>query len=241
MGLLTGRHALVTGGHGGLGSVAVRVLLDLDAEDVLVVGRSLERLNAFRDAAGERVSVEALDVTDPGAWGALADRRVDVLIPCAGTAVRAPFVETDHDVWASQIDTNLTGTLFAVRAVLPGMLERGWGRIVLISSVAASIGLPGRAVYGATKAALESFARAIATEVGDRGVLVNCLAPGMFPTEMTQGWLRANPEVGEAIRNRIPLGRFGATDELASAFRFVLETTYAQGSVVHVDGGWGIQ
>ncbi len=240
MGLLTGRRALVTGGHGGLGSIAVRTLLDLDAEDVLVVGRSRDKLEAFRAAHGVRVSVDALDVTDPAAWRTIDGRPVDVLIPCAGAAYRAPFVATDYEVWRALVDTNLMGTLLAVRSVLPGMLERGWGRIVLISSAAATIGLPGRAVYGASKAALEAFARALAPEIGSRDVLVNCLAPGMFPTEMTQDWLRANPDVAEGIRTAIPLGRFGETEELASAFRFALEATYAQGSVIHIDGGWGV-
>lgn len=238
--LLTGRRALVTGGHGGLGSVAVRTLLDLDAEDVLVVGRSRDKLEAFRAAHGRRVSVEVLDVTEAAAWETMERRRFDVLIPCAGTAFRAPFVDTGYDVWRNLVDTNLIGTLLAVRAVLPGMLERGWGRIVLISSVAAAIGLPGRAVYGATKAALEAFARALAAEIGNRDVLVNCLAPGMFPTDMTLDWLRANPDVSESIRTGIPLGRFGETAELAAAFRFAVEATYAQGSVLHIDGGWGV-
>ncbi len=240
MGLLTGRRALGTGGHGGLGSVAVRTLVDLDAQEVLVVGRSRDRLEAFRAAHGGRVSIEVLDVTDPAAWRAIDGRAVDVLIPCAGVAFRAPFVETGYEVWRDLVETNLMGTLLAVGAVLPGMLERGWGRIVLISSAAATIGLPGRAVYGASKAALEAFARALAPEIGSREVLVNCLAPGMFPTEMTQHWLKANPDTAEAIRAGIPLGRFGETAELASAFRFALEATYAQGSVIHVDGGWGV-
>ena len=107
------------------------------------------------------------------------------------------------------------------------------------SSVAATIGLPGRAVYGGTKAALEAWARAVATEIGGHDVLMNCLAPGMFPTEMTVSWLKANPDIAEAIRDDIPVHRFGDPEELASAFRFLIETTYAQGSVLHIDGGWG--
>ncbi len=239
MAILSGRRALVTGGAGGLGSVAVRTLLEMGADDVLVVGRTQSKLDAFKAECGDRVSTEALDVTDPLAWEGIEQRRFDVLVPCAGAAVRAPFIETGYDVWRNLVDTNILGTMLAVKAVLPGMIERDWGRIVLISSVAATIGLPGRAVYGGTKAALEAWARALAAEVGGHDVLINCVAPGMFPTEMTINWLQTNPDVAEAIRNDIPIHRFGDPEELASAFRFLIETTYAQGSVLHIDGGWG--
>jgi NAD(P)-dependent dehydrogenase (short-subunit alcohol dehydrogenase family) len=236
---MSGRRALVTGGAGGLGSVAVRTLLQLGADDVLVVGRTQSKLDAFKAQFAERVSIEAFDVTDPTAWERFGDRRLDVLIPCAGAAYRVPFIETGYEDWRKMIDTNLLGTMLAVRAVLPGMVEHNWGRIILISSVAATIGLPGRAVYGGTKAALEAWARALAAEVGGHNVLINCLAPGMFPTELTVSWLKANPEIAESIRGQIPEKRFGDPEELADAYRFLLETTYAQGSVLHVDGGWG--
>jgi len=240
MATLSGRRALVTGGAGGLGSVAVRTLLEMGAEDVLVVGRTQSRLEAFKAEHGDRVSIRALDVTDPDAWEGFEKRRFDVLIPCAGTAYRAPFIETGYEVWRNLVDTNILGTMLAVKVVLPGMIDRDWGRIVLISSVAATIGLPGRAVYGGTKATLEAWARAIAAEIGGHDVLINCVAPGMFPTEMTASWLEANPEIAETIRNDIPIHRYGDPEELASAFRFLVETTYAQGSVLHIDGGWGV-
>ena len=239
MATLSGRRALVTGGAGGLGSVAVRTLLEMGAEDVLVVGRTQSKLEAFKAESGDRVSIEAFDVTDPRAWKGFEGRRFDVLIPCAGTAYRVPFIETDHEVWRTLVDTNILGTMLAVKAVLPGMIERDWGRIVHISSVAATIGLPGRAVYGGTKAALEAWARAVAAEIGAHDVLINCVAPGMFPTDMTVNWLKANPDVAEAIRSDIPLHRYGDPEELAPAFRFLIETTSAQGSVLHIDGGWG--
>jgi gluconate 5-dehydrogenase len=239
MAILSGRRALVTGGAGGLGSVAVRTLLEMGAEDVLVVGRTQAKLEAFRAQIGDGVSIEAFDVTDPRAWKGFEQRRFDVLVPCAGTAHRVPFVETGYEVWRNLVDTNILGTMLAVRAVLPGMIERGWGRIILISSVAATIGLPGRAVYGGTKAALEAWARAVAAEIGGHDVLINCLAPGMFPTEMTVAWLKANPEIAESIRTDIPVRRYGDPAELGPALRFLVETTYAQGSVLHIDGGWG--
>lgn len=240
MAILTGRRALVTGGAGGLGSVAVRTLLEMGVDDVLVTGRTRAKLEAFKAKFGDRVSIEDFDITDPPAWERFEERTFDVLIPCAGTAYRVPFVETGYADWRRMIDTNILGTMLAVKAVLPGMIERNWGRIVLISSVAAMIGLPARAVYGGTKASLEAWARALAAEIGPHDVLINCLAPGMFPTEMTLNFLKENPEIAESIRNQIPLKRFGDPEELAAAYRFLIETTYVQGSVLHMDGGWGV-
>jgi NAD(P)-dependent dehydrogenase (short-subunit alcohol dehydrogenase family) len=240
MGILEGRLGLVTGGAGGLGSVAVRTLLDMGADEVLVVGRTLASLEAIRATAPERISIHAMDVADREAWPAIADRRVDVLIPAAGTSFRVPFLEATFDMWDSMLQTNVVGTMLAARTFLPGMIERGWGRLILISSSATAAALPGRAIYAGTKAALEAWARVIATEVGGTGVLVNCVAPGMFPTDLTRAWLAANPDAAEAIRVSIPERRFGDPEELATAFRFLVETTYAQGSVLRIDGGWTI-
>lgn len=239
MGTLTGRRALVTGGAGGLGSVAVRTMLEMGVDDVLVVGRNLQKLEAFRERTGERVSIEAMDVTQPAAWESLRERSFDVLVPAAGVSHREPFLDSTFEHWQDMVSTNVLGTMLAVKTVLPGMVERKWGRIILISSVAARIGLPGRAVYSATKAALESWARALASEIGGTGVMINSLAPGMFPTDLTSTWLAANPETARSIAAVIPEHRFGDPEELASAFRFLLEATYVQGSIVRIDGGWG--
>jgi gluconate 5-dehydrogenase len=240
MSSMTGRRALVTGGAGGLGSIAVQTLLDLGADDVLVVGRTRTTLDAFKARFPDRVSVETLDVTRPEAWGTFADRPFDILISAAGTTHREPFLDSTYEHWMDILTVNTIGTMLAVKTVLPGMLSRGWGRVVLISSVAASIGLPERAVYSASKAALEAWVRALIAEIGGRGVLINSVAPGMFPTDLTKNWLKANPERAERIRKGIPEERFGNPEELAGAFRFLLETTYAQGSVLHIDGGWGV-
>jgi NAD(P)-dependent dehydrogenase (short-subunit alcohol dehydrogenase family) len=212
----------------------------MGVEDVLVVGRTQSTLDAFKARFSGRVSIQAFDTADPEAWKAFADRPIDILIPAAGVAHREPFLDSTVEHWQNMLNVNTVGTMLAVKALLPGMIARGWGRIILISSVAASIGLPGRAVYSASKAALEAWARALAAEIGGQGVLINSVAPGMFPTELTTHWLAANPVLAESIRKGIPEQRFGDPDELAAAFRFLLETTYAQGSVLHIDGGWGV-
>ena len=240
MGSMDGRRALVTGGAGGLGSVAVRTLLDLGVDDVLVVGRTRSTLDAFKGRFADRVSVAAMDVTQPSAWQSIADQPIDILISAAGVTHREPFLDSTYEHWMEILTVNTVGTMLAVKAVLPGMLDRGWGRVVLISSVAASIGLPERAVYAASKAALEAWSRALIAEVGGHGVLINSVAPGMFPTDLTKSWLAANPSRAESIRLGIPEQRFGDPEELSAAFRFLVETTYAQGSILHIDGGWGV-
>jgi NAD(P)-dependent dehydrogenase (short-subunit alcohol dehydrogenase family) len=244
MGILTNRRALVTGGGGAIGRVAVDTLLALDVDEVIVTGRRQALLDEACAVAPGRISSHRMDVREEAEWvrfmaKLLADsRRIDILIASAGVAYRAPFLNGRTRDWEEMWRTNVLGSLLAVRHLLPSMLEQGWGRMVLISSAAAHIGLPGRAVYGATKGAIEAFTRALAAEVGDRGVLVNSLAPGMFATAMTQSWLEANPATATAIRGTIPVHRFGRLEELADAFRFLLATTYMQGASLRVDGGW---
>jgi NAD(P)-dependent dehydrogenase (short-subunit alcohol dehydrogenase family) len=241
---LAGRRALITGGGGAIGRVALRTLLDMGAEEVLITGRRQELLDEAGGEAPGRISGRRMDVTEQTDWARLmadltgAGRQVDILIAAAGVAYRGPFLSGQARDWEEMWRTNVLGSLLAVQNLLPSMLERGWGRIILISSAAAHIGLPGRAVYGATKGAVEAFARSIASEVAGQGVLVNTLAPGMFPSAMTQPWLDANPDVADSIRRAIPEHRFGRVEELAGAFRLLLDTSYMQGASLRVDGGW---
>jgi NAD(P)-dependent dehydrogenase (short-subunit alcohol dehydrogenase family) len=244
MDTLTGRRALVTGGGGAIGRVALGTLLDLDVDEVVVTGRRREPLDEVERLAPGRVRGHQMDVAEDAAWTRLLTevqsdgRGIDVLVACAGVARRAPYLEGRLEDWEEMWRTNVLGTLLAARHLVPGMSERGWGRIVLISSAAAHIGLPGRAVYGATKAAIEALARSLAAEFGGCGILVNTIAPGMYLTSMTEDFLEANPATAAAIRDRIPVHRFGQVGELAEAFRLLVTTTYMQGASLRVDGGW---
>lgn len=240
MGSVAGKLALVTGGGGGLGAVAVATLIELGAEKVTVVGRTRGKLDELCRRFPGRVEGAVLDVTKPEAWRELTDSRFDILVSAAGVTYRESFLDSSYEHWMEILGVNTVGTMLAAKTVLPGMLARGWGRIVLISSVAAKIGLAERAVYSASKAALEAWARAVAAEIGGHGVLINSVAPGMFPTDLTSSWLAANPEKRDAILKSIPEHRFGQPEELATVLRFLFETNYAQGSVVYLDGGWGV-
>jgi NAD(P)-dependent dehydrogenase (short-subunit alcohol dehydrogenase family) len=120
------------------------------------------------------------------------------------------------------------------------MIARRFGRIVVVSSAGARIGLVDRVVYTATKGALESFTRSLGVEVGGTGVTVNAVAPGVMPTRVSAKWLADNPALAEQTLSGIPEGRVGQAEELEAAFSFLLSSTYSQGSTVSVDGGWSV-
>jgi NAD(P)-dependent dehydrogenase (short-subunit alcohol dehydrogenase family) len=234
---------VVTGGASAIGAAATRALLELGYE-VILVGRSSERLETARSGYPESVRTFAMDVTEGEDWARLTDATsvwgtVRALVCVAGVAVRAPFIDSDPLDWDAMWRTNVVGALLGVRSVLPMMRGDG-GRIILVSSAGARIGLEDRAVYSATKGALEAFVRSLAVEVAGSGITVNAIAPGAMPTESSQAWLSANPGIEKATLAEIPEGRFGKAPELQPAFRFLLSSPYSQGSTVTVDGGWSI-
>jgi 2-hydroxycyclohexanecarboxyl-CoA dehydrogenase len=241
---LAGRVGVVTGGGGAIGAVAAETLADLGA-DVVICGRDLTRLEHAAAARPGRIHPFTIDVSDEAAWPALQaellrrfGRPVAALVTAAGINHRERFVSSTREHWEAMWRTNVTGTMLPARALLPGMIEEGFGRIVLVSSVGARIGLADRAAYTATKGAVEAFGRSLAAEVGAAGVTVNCVAPGAMPTELTRRWLDERDDVRDEILSRVPIGRLGDPSELDGAFRFLLESGYSQASTVVVDGGW---
>ncbi|SHK64284.1 gluconate 5-dehydrogenase/2-hydroxycyclohexanecarboxyl-CoA dehydrogenase [Pseudonocardia thermophila] len=241
---IDGMTAVVTGGGGAIGSVAAETLVDLGAY-VVIVGRGEERLRRVADKHPGRIHPFSMDIADTEAWDGLR-RWIEeqmsgparVLVTAAGLNHRAPFVESSPQQWEEMWRTNVLGTMLAAHTLLPGMLSAGFGRMIFVSSAGAHIGLTERSGYTATKGAVEAFARSLAAEVALAGVTVNCIAPGVVPTELNQKWLDSRPDIRDAMLRAVPAGRFGHPGELAAAFRFLVQSEYSQGSTVVVDGGW---
>jgi 3-oxoacyl-[acyl-carrier protein] reductase len=238
------RVVIVTGGSRGLGAGLVQSYLD-SGDRVATCARSssaeVERWCKEPDAADRFLFVPAdlsrVEEADAfvrsvvSRWG-----RIDVLVNNAGVArdgVLGLFDDADID---AVIDLNLKGTIYVTRQVSRRMLSAGGGTIVNISSIVGGSGYRGLAVYSATKAALEGFTRALARELGSRGITVNAVAPGYLRTEMSHGLDES--QLDQIVR-RTPAGRLGEPEDVARAVQFLTDprNSYITGHVLVVDGG----
>lgn len=224
---------MVTGASRGIGA-DVAAHLATDGHRVLGVSRS--------GTAPAGVEAVVCDVRDAGALAAVvadAGGHIDVLVAAAGVAPAGLAARGSEADWRLALDTNLTGSFHAARAVLPGMLARRRGRIVLVSSVIAARGGTGLAAYGAAKAGVEGLTRCLAREVAGRGITVNAVAPGFIDTGMT-GTLTARAR--ERYLSEIPAGRLGTVNEVTAAIAFLVSeaAAYVTGAVLPVDGGMGM-
>ena len=194
MTFLTGRHAFVTGANRGIGAAIGRHLAAAGADVTLCVRTpsSAEALVAELAAHGGRIRVVQADVTDAAALArACAEAEtfapVDILVNNAGTAETAPFHRSDTALFQRMLDVHLMAPVRAAQAFLPGMLTRGWGRIVNVASIAGLGGAPYITAYAAAKHAEVGFTRALGAECGAKGVLVNAVCPGYVDTDMVHG------------------------------------------------------
>lgn len=248
---LEGRVALITGGSGGLGKVFARALAGAGA-DIALLGRRIEASEAeaepIRAEMGRRVIAVQADVRKPDEVQAAVARvtaelgSVDILINSAGVNVRKPAIEFPLEDWNRVLEINLTGAFICSRAVAPGMIAAGWGRVINVSSMLGLVGLGERPAYTAAKGGLIQLTRTLAIEWAPHNVTVNALAPGPFETEMNRPLIE-NPQAYRAFADKIPLNRWGKTDELAGAILYMAApaSDFMTGSVITVDGGWTAQ
>ena len=239
--------AVVTGGTSGIGLTLARALAEAGA-DVVPLSRKRDQVDKAVDeidALGRRSLRITADVTNRAsleeARRAVINglEKVDILVNCAGITKRTPTLDVSEDEWASIIDTNLTGTLRACQVFGRPMIERGYGRIINIGSLASFIGLFEVAAYTASKSAVAGLTRALAIEWGSRGVNVNAIAPGVFRTALNADLLDGT-ERGKEFLLRTPLKRFGKLDELSGACVFLASeaANFVNGEVLAVDGGF---
>jgi 3-oxoacyl-[acyl-carrier protein] reductase len=240
---LSGRIAIVTGASRGIGAAIARQLARQGAQ-VVAAARG-EHGRAVADdisASGGRAEAVALDVTDAGAAERVVtdtmDRhgRVDILVSNAGIARDQLMLRMKREDWDAVLATNLTAAFALTQAALRPMIRQRAGRIICIGSVVGQSGNAGQANYAASKAGLIGFAKAVALEVGSRGITVNVVAPGLTDTDMTRA-ITESARVEWAAK--IPLRRLGTPDDVAWAVCFLAsdEAAYITGQVIAVNGG----
>ena len=242
---LAGKVALVSGGSRGIGREVVE-LFARDGMDVVFFYRGNTEAAQQVVASGGKVEAMQVDVTDASAVAAAVERivdsrgRIDVLVNNAGI-VRDNLLGMleDEDIRAV-LDTNVGGVFNLTRAVSRHMISKRSGRIVNLSSVAAAKGGRGQSNYAASKGAIEAFTQAMAVELASRKITVNCVAPGVIETEMSQP---VRDLADEQIKARILLRRYGQAQDVAHAVWFLASrfADYITGEVLHVDGGFKME
>ncbi|UCF10844.1 MAG: 3-oxoacyl-ACP reductase FabG [Candidatus Bipolaricaulota bacterium] len=237
---LTGRVAVVTGGTRGIGRAIVERLV-AEGASVWVLARSVDAGRALEGAL-PGTSFLATDVSDPDEVTAAAKEitrvagRVDLLVCNAGITRDDLLLRMSDDDWNDVLDVNLKGAFHCLRAFLRPISKSDAGAVLCIGSVVGTMGNAGQANYAASKAGLVGLVRSAAKEYAGRGVRINVLAPGFIETEMTEV---LPEEVREPLLARIPLGRVGSAEEVASVAVFLLSprASYITGQVVAVNGG----
>jgi len=248
---LDGRSALVTGGSKGLGRCMAQALAEAGA-DVAICSRSgseaAETAAEIAGATGRRVIGLECDVTDPGSVRRLASAceaelgQIDILINNAGINIRKPTAELPEEDWDAVVDITVKGSFLCSQAFMPGMMERKWGRIVMLGSIMSFIALAGRAPYATAKAGVLGLTRVLALEGAPHGVTVNCLCPGPFETPMNRV-LMNDPVAYQAFLAKIPAGRWGQPEELGPAIVYLCSpaSAFMTGTSFVIDGGWTAQ
>jgi 2-dehydro-3-deoxy-L-rhamnonate dehydrogenase (NAD+) len=237
-----GRNAIVTGGAQGIGLAIVERLVASGAR-VRIWDRDQKRLGQSVAKLGSKVSGDAIDVTGAdaiarGTKSALEVLgKIDVLVNNAGIAgMTKPVVDYPVEEWRRVIDIDLTGPFLCCRAVVPHMVNAGYGRIVNIASIAGKEGNPNAAAYGAAKGGLIAFTKSLGKELAQSGVLVNCVTPAAAQTAILE---QVTPEFAKFMLSKIPMGRFVKVEEVAALACWLAseDCSFSTAGVFDISGG----
>ena len=241
-GILDGQIALVTGASRGIGQA---IALELARQGARVIGTATTESGAAGVSAAlapfEGRGI-VLDVNDAARCLEVVEQvqkdfgALNILVNNAGITRDNLAMRMKDEEWSGVLETNLSAVFRLSRAALRGMMKARGGRIINITSVVGSAGNPGQANYAAAKAGVAGMTRALAREIGSRGITVNCIAPGFIDTDMTKGLSEAQ---GAALLQLIPLGRLGRPEDIAAAVAFLASpgASYITGTTLHVNGG----
>jgi 2-hydroxycyclohexanecarboxyl-CoA dehydrogenase len=241
---LTGRVAFVTGAGRGIGR-AIALRLAQEGAKIAVTDIDLKIARQTAEQIGDAATALHVDVTDLTAVQAAVEHAERVLGPIAVLVNNAgwdkvePFLDSTEETWEKVLAINLKGPLNCTKAILPGMIERGHGRIVSISSDAGRVGSTGEAVYSAAKGGIIAFSKSLAREAARYHITVNVVCPGPTNTSLFQEVARDNPKLAESLARSIPLRRLGEPDDVAGAVAFLAsdDAQFITGQVLSVSGG----
>jgi len=244
---LKGRTAVVVGGTSGIGRAIALGLANAGA-DVIASGRRPDQVNAVAaeiEALGRQALSITVDVKEKSSVEHLlsaaldAFGKVEILVNSAGQIKRGPTIDSSERDWHDILDTNLMGVLRACQIFGRSMLQKGYGRIINITSLNAFVALHEVAAYAASKAAVQSLTRSLAVEWAGHGVCVNAIAPGVFPTALNSELLQGTAR-GQELLMRTPMKRFGNAEEVVGVAILLASdaASFMTGSVVVVDGGF---
>jgi 3-oxoacyl-[acyl-carrier protein] reductase len=241
---ISDKIAVVTGASRGIGKA---IALELGRRGTVVLGTATTdsgaaKISEWLSEAGIKGKGYCLDVGSDASVDSFCKQAqdefgaVEILVNNAGITRDNLMLRMKEEEWSAVINTNLTSVFRMTRALVRGMTKARWGRIISISSVVGSSGNAGQANYAAAKAGLQGFSRALAMEIGSRGITVNCVAPGFIDTDMTR---ELSAEQMQALLTKIPLGRYGQPDEIAAVVGFLAsqEAGYITGETIHANGG----
>jgi len=247
---LNDQVAIVTGASRGIGYDLVLALASAGAT-VVAAARSTDTVTDLLDEVrthGGRAFTLEIDLGNPGALRGAVNRlladvgHIDILVNNAGLGYNHEALEVTESDWDAMMDVNLKGLFFMTQAAARPMIERGYGRIVNLSSQAGIVGIPRHAVYSASKGGVNMLTRVLALEWAKQGITVNAIAPTFVRTPGTAERLD-DPEFAADVLSRIPVGRFGSTADVAAAVLYLVSPAagLVTGTVLPVDGGWTAQ